>query len=394
MPRKPRKLPQPNHHKHSGQARVKLDGRYHYLGPWQSDEAERRYKQLLAEWAASGGHLPSRGPGVTIAEVCDAYLTHAKSYYRSADGKTSGQLPHVKVALRDLLEVEDLNTLAQDFGPLRLLAVQAHMVAKGYARKHINQRIAIIREAFRFCASRQMIDSKLWQDLKTVENLKMHRTTARESVKVRPVTWEQIAGILPHVSPVVGGLIQLQWFTGMRPGEACILRGVDIDQAGPEGCWVYRPAHHKMAYTGRDKVILIGPKAQQLLRPFLDTKQPTEYLFSPRDSHAWHMARKREQRQTPVQPSQRDRSRRGGEQRRRDHFTTSGYRQAISYGCERAEIPAWNPNQLRHARATALRREYGLETARAVLGHTSASVTETYAELDLGLAAKAMHQSG
>ena len=35
-------------------------------------------------------------------------------------------------------------------------------------------------------------------------------------------------------------------------------------------------------------------------------------------------------------------------------------------------IPHWHPNQLRHNAATRLRREFGLDMARAVLGHSSA----------------------
>jgi integrase len=54
----------------------------------------------------------------------------------------------------------------------------------------------------------------------------------------------------------------------------------------------------------------------------------------------------------------------------------------------------WHPNQLRHAKATELRRELGLDTARAVLGHRSPRITETYAEIDLSKAAAAMEKLG
>ena len=38
--------------------------------------------------------------------------------------------------------------------------------------------------------------------------------------------------------------------------------------------------------------------------------------------------------------------------------------------------------QLRHSAATRIRREFGQDVARAVLGHSSPVVTEVYAELD------------
>jgi integrase len=57
-------------------------------------------------------------------------------------------------------------------------------------------------------------------------------------------------------------------------------------------------------------------------------------------------------------------------------------------------IPKWHPNQLRHNAATALRKEFGIEAARVVLGHRSALVTEIYAEADRGRAAEIMERVG
>ena len=43
----------------------------------------------------------------------------------------------------------------------------------------------------------------------------------------------------------------------------------------------------------------------------------------------------------------------------------------------------WNPNQLRHAAATEIRRKFGLEAAQVILGHSQANVTQVYAERDI-----------
>ena len=45
---------------------------------------------------------------------------------------------------------------------------------------------------------------------------------------------------------------------------------------------------------------------------------------------------------------------------------------------------------LRHAKATQIRREAGLDAARAVLGHRTPVVTDVYAELDETKAAEIM----
>jgi integrase len=38
---------------------------------------------------------------------------------------------------------------------------------------------------------------------------------------------------------------------------------------------------------------------------------------------------------------------------------------------------------LRHTAATLIRKEFGLEAAQVILGHTAADVTQVYAERDL-----------
>jgi integrase len=62
--------------------------------------------------------------------------------------------------------------------------------------------------------------------------------------------------------------------------------------------------------------------------------------------------------------------------------------------CEGMKSLHWNPNQLRHSAATEIRREAGLDAARAVLGHRSPQVTEVYAEIDAAKAARVMEKLG
>jgi integrase len=59
-----------------------------------------------------------------------------------------------------------------------------------------------------------------------------------------------------------------------------------------------------------------------------------------------------------------------------------------------AETPPWHPNQLRHTHATEVRRKYGIEAAQVTLGHSSADVTQVYAERDLGLAVRVAAEIG
>lgn len=86
----------------------------------------------------------------------------------------------------------------------------------------------------------------------------------------------------------------------------------------------------------------------------------------------------------------------------KDYYISASYNQAIEYGITRAnehiddeekQIPHWHANQLRHNAATVLRKEYGIELARIVLGHSTAFTTEIYAETDRDQAFAAVAKS-
>ena len=58
------------------------------------------------------------------------------------------------------------------------------------------------------------------------------------------------------------------------------------------------------------------------------------------------------------------------------------------------KLHRWHPHRLRHSGGTRLRKEYGLEVARAVLGHQSAEITEVYAGMDTTKAIQVMGEVG
>jgi len=55
---------------------------------------------------------------------------------------------------------------------------------------------------------------------------------------------------------------------------------------------------------------------------------------------------------------------------------------AVRVAAEKAGVPHWHPNQLRHLRRTEVRQQYGVEAAQVILGHARADVTQVYAERD------------
>jgi integrase len=75
-------------------------------------------------------------------------------------------------------------------------------------------------------------------------------------------------------------------------------------------------------------------------------------------------------------------------------YTSASYCYAIHKACRKTGVPCWGPNRLRHNAATFLRKQYGIEAARVILGHSSATITEVYAEMDRAKAAAIMAEVG
>jgi integrase len=244
---------------------------------------------------------------------------------------------------------------------------------------------------FKWAVAEELIPVAIYEALKAVEGLRKGRVVARESKPVKPVPDAFVDPVRPHVSRQVWAMIELQRLTGMRPGEVVLVRTCDLATSGR--IWEYRPDRHKGEHHEKDRVVYIGPRAQQILKPWLRTNLQ-EFLFSPRESMAERAAKMRTDRKTRVQPSQRDRSKDRPTRVPGQRYTRSSYARAIAKACLKAGVPHWAPNQLRHSVGTKVRREMGLESAQVVLGHSKADVTQVYAERDAELARQAMERLG
>ncbi|MGE3819242.1 MAG: recombinase XerD, partial [Isosphaeraceae bacterium] len=273
MPKLARSCPRYARHKPTGQARVQLEGRSYYLGPYGSPESRAAYDRLVAEWLAGGRRPPVPKPapaddatnsGLTIDEVIVRYVAFIRVYYRK-NGKETPEVRNVKDSLRALQALYG-SLPAAKFGPQALKAVRARMISDGLARNVINQRVGRIVRAFKWAGSEELIPTSVYQALKTVDGLRRGRSEARETEPVKPVPEAFVDAIRPHVSGQVWAMIELQRLSAMRPNEVVAMRSGDLDTSG--AVWAYRPASHKMEHKDRDRVIHLGPRAQAVLRPW------------------------------------------------------------------------------------------------------------------------------
>src|SRR5262249_54201006 len=177
----------------------------------------------------------------------------------------------LKAALRVVRKLHG-HTPARDFGPLALKACRARMVRKGWARTYVNSQVDRVRRMFRWAADEELLPRSGHDNLAKVASLLKGKCDARESEKVRPVGEEVVDATLARLQPMPRSMVELQRLTGMRPGEVCRLRGLDLEVSGP--VWVYRPGsdqgpegEHKTAHHGHEHAVLLGPRAPATLRP-------------------------------------------------------------------------------------------------------------------------------
>jgi integrase len=416
-------------HKQSGQAVVTLpDGlggrRDVLLGKYGTAESRAEYTRILAEWEVAGRSLPpvAAVSDLSVNEVIVQFWKHAADHYRRPDGTPTNEIADFKASLRPLREMYG-HTPARAFGPLALKAVRQRMIDAGWCRGVVNQRIGRVRRVFRWAVEQELVPPSVLQGLAAVRGLQRGRSSARETEPIKPVPQAFVDATLPHLRPQVAAMVRLQLLTGMRPGEVVIMRGLDIDMTGK--VWLYRPGSdqgphgaHKTAWRGHTRIVPLGPRAQEVLRPWLRLNV-TEYLFQPREAEAARDAERARSRKTKRAPSQlRRRPKRNPKRAPGERYSVTSYDRAVARAvlvankanacatckllkpdercetCRAVAIPHWHPNQLRHSKATEIRREAGLDAARAVLGHRSPTITEVYAEIDLGKAAEIMERIG
>lgn len=393
-------------HKGSGQAVVTIEGREHYLGEHGTDASKVAYERLILQWKELGT-TPSTRPaarGLTVRAMFAAYWRHveAQGLYEK-HGKATSERSCIAQAARPLVRLFG-DKAAAEFGPLDLQAVRSaiakplrlpeavavagekakrtrklpEVLARGTVNKHLHR----LRRIFRWAVSQELVPAATWQALLSVPALRRGSKNVRETAPVRAVTWADVEPVLAHLAPPLRAVVELMWHTGARPNEALQIRMADVDRSA--AVWLFTPATHKTEHLERDRMIPLGPRAQAVLLPFVKA-DPTAFLFDPRDDAKARSQRRHAKRKTPAWPShmakRRDPATLGADNNERYRVDVLG--KAVSRACVAAKLDRrWTPNQLRHSAATRIRREFGLEAASVILGHSSLSTTQIYAESD------------
>jgi integrase len=425
MPRLVRMVPRYRKHRPSGQAVVVLSGQTFYLGPHGTKASKHEYDRLVMEWLARG-RQPLRRDGdvdeLAVVELIDRYDQWAVGHYIRRRGKVASEVHALRSAARHLRQLYG-RELINEFGPHMLKAVRESMIRAGWARGTINSQVERIVRMFRWGVEEELVRGDTLQALDAVRGLQAGRSKARETIPVGPVADAVVNATFEHLPPIVADMVRLQRLTGCRPEEVCTIRPCDVDTSSD--VWKFRPPVHKTTHQGRERVIFIGPKGQDVLRPYL-LRTKESYCFVPAESERKRREAAHDRRVTPLHAGNRPGTNRAASPVRPagQCYTTGSYRRAIQRACELAfgmpaevrngpadeppekrksrrelarawrESNCWSPNQLRHSAATEIRKRFGLEASQVVLGHSAADVTQVYAERDQAKAAAVMAQVG
>lgn len=385
-----------------GRAYVKIDGLRFPLGKWGTDEAREVYDRLIAEWLANGRKLPPETVSdeeATVAEVLVDYFAYAKSR-----GK-GGDVDHIKQVFRLTRQLYGREP-ASSFGPKRLQVVRQRMIdrvdaadlgkdKKPLARGTINRRTRWVVKAFQRAVANEKVDVSVHHALLTVQPLKKGEG-GRETKRVKPVPPRDVRLTRRHLPTPVRAMVDLQLLTGARPSELTKLCEEHLDMSH-KGVWLVdfdgsdESLEHKKDYIHKRRVVYFGPKAQKILKMFMTDERPKDQpLFSPKDTYIETARRRGTKGRRPNQkPNPRKTDRTVG-----DCYSSESYRKAVVRVCKEQKIAHWTPYRLRHNSGTALRRQFDLETASCVLGHSSLVATLTYAEANDRRAREAIAKVG
>ena len=353
------RVPKYAHHKATGQAFCKIDGKYIYLGKYNSPESRKRYAALVSGEPIAPTVPP---PSLSVLDLIEQFLARNPSEYPPGS-KEPRQFPF---ALTHLAKVCG-HLPAADFQAHHLADVRKAMVADGLCREGINRRLARVKLCFRRSELWGLVPSGVYARLAVVRG---SDTKALPSPGTMPATFADVLAVVRALrNPIKGAhrgrirplvsMLLLQWWTGCRPGEVRIMRACDIDRSGP--VWIYRPMMHKNQWRGQTREIVLGRKCQAILSPLLESVTQDSWLFPSRTGEPWKLG---------------------------------AYANAVRKAAKRAGV-SLHPYALRHGAKRRIEQSHGEAAAKAFLGQESLDSTRKYAKRqDVALARKIAAAAG
>jgi integrase len=353
----------------------------------------------------------------TVASLIESYKAYAKKRYVHPDGSSTGQYEKISYILSyfeifEAMKIEDVTAkLLEDWMVGLTKKSQSDERNErekplGLCRTLANCSMREVRRMFKWGVKRGRVPDNVYWQLTLVEGLRRGQYGARESKDVTSIDPEYVERTLPYCPEVVADMLRIQLLTGMRPGEVRMMRVCDIDMSHREqNVWIYRPAWHKTDVDNKDRLIPLGPQAQEIVAKYLN-RPVNQFLFSPADAVSAMRDRRSRDRETPLNEGNRPGMNKKESPQRTpgEQYAETAYGRAVTRAIEKANhhlkkdeapIPHWHPYQIRHTVANMVEREYGEKAAQNYLGHASLETTRRhYLERDLKQAVEVSQKIG
>ena len=369
------------------------NGKRIYLGTYGSPESHTAYARFLAERRLNPGLvLPKGETAVAVSELAVGFLDHAKATLAKPN------YTHYRIATMDFL-VEFYGDISVDeFKPSCLKTVRSELIQARrkdgkprFCRNMINEYTRRIVTLFGWGVEEGLVKSDTWAVLRAVKPLSEGYVGTFDHEEREDVPDEVIRRTLPYLPPMLRAMIKVQRYLGCRPSEVFNMRVKEIDRNTDPDIWLYRLSRHKTekkTKKKRKKVLALSKLEQELIAPYLEGKEPTAAVFSPKTAMEERRAEQRAKRKSKLTPSQRerDRIRAAKPSKYREFYDKDSYRQAFLHAIEKAnrqlpdgeKIPHWTPYQIRHRAATAMELEFGIDEAQTLLDHATPDTTQRY----------------
>lgn len=361
-------------------AYVEWRGVRHKLpGAYNSPESQEAYRAFLARYVF-GDKQQREEPTLTLSGLILRYLDFAKEYY-PVGTRGTGEFDNLRPSLIWLAE-HCGHLLAHEFSPQILKQVQQRLTTEKrrpgrngkqtditLSRTYINARLNRIRRMFRWAATEGLVPADLPHTLESVAPLKCGLTRARETAGLGAVDEFDFYNTLAFCEPQIADMLSVMWYTGLRADSVCRARldqfYIDCDP------WIWQPRHKTERKRGTID-IPIGPRCRRVLEKYL-LASDGGYLFQPTRArnHALYRA----------------------------HYDSRSLLQHVTRAIDKAravglEIPRWSLHMIRHAHEQRVERQYGMDTARAALAHTSLDATKLYSARDYEAARRVAMEMG
>jgi hypothetical protein len=218
----------------------RIDGQQVYFpGPWNSAESRAAYEARFAVWRKDADR---EAFPFTVADLAANYIDWADGYF-TKHGAPTRHATNIRAYVKLLLE-QHRRTLICEFTPPvfgdwldsldgtrdRRCKHQKRLISRQYINK---VRTAVLR-MFQWGVRKGMVAPNHPAGLREIPGLAKGHTKAPDAPRVEPVDTADVAATLPFLTPPVRAIVELMRLTGMRPGEATVLRPEQYSWRRPE----------------------------------------------------------------------------------------------------------------------------------------------------------------